>query len=179
MKAFLIPAALAVLVAVGACGGRQAGGAPEIPVGDASTPPTSLTLPTVPTKPLPSATVPTGPVVTTGPSGVIAPPGYEELPPDRVNAKALPGDLYKEHRVWVSTDDRTIQLFAMAPDPCTTMEGTIQGSDKASVTVALAPMAQPQGGPEGQVCATVVTPHPVSVALPDALGDRQVVLTLG
>lgn len=176
MKRSLIPAALLVLVAAAGCGQRQAGGTPEIPARDASSAPTQ----TMPGKPLPpSATaVPTGPVITTGPSGVVAPPGFAALAPDKVDAKALPADLYPERRVWVSEDGRTLQLFAMAPDPCTTMEATVVSTDGARVTLALAPMAQPQGGPEGQVCATVVTPQPVSVALPEALGDRQVVLTL-
>jgi hypothetical protein len=180
MKRSLIPAALLVLLATAACGAQQAGGTPEIPAGDASSAPPSLTMPPKPTLDPPTEPVdPPKPVITTGPSGVVVPPGLEVLPPERVDAKALPADQYPERRVWVSQDDRSLQFFAMAPDPCTIMEATVESADTARVTLAIAPMAQPQGGPEGQVCATVVTPMPVSVALPEALGDRQVVLTLG
>ncbi len=179
MKRSLIPAALLVLLATAACGAQQAGSTPEIPVGDASSAP-SVTMPPKPTLDPPTEPVdPTKPVITTGPSGVVVPPGFEVLPPERVDAKALPADQYPERRVSVAGDDRSLQFFSMAPDPCTTMEATVESVDAAKVTLAIAPMAQPQGGPEGQACATVVTPAPVTVTLPEALGDRQVVLTLG
>lgn len=179
MKRSLIPAALLVLLAAAGCGERQAGGTPEIPAGDASSAP-SLTMPPKPTLSPPGEPVdPPPPPLTTGPSGVVAPPGYEVLPPEQVDAKALQGDLYEDTRVWVSEDERTLQLFAMAPDPCTPMEAVIESADGARVTLRLAPMAQPQGGPEDQACATVITPQPVSAALKEPLGDRQVVLTNG
>lgn len=182
MKRFLIPAALLVLVTVGACGERP-DAAPVTPGG------ASLSLP-VPTKPAPTEPSvpiapptdpvdPTGPSVSLGPSGVVVPPGYTELPPGQVDAKALPADVYTERRVWAAPDGRSLQLFAVAPDPCTEVRATVEGATADAVTLALSPMPHPLGGPEGQVCATVVTPKPVSVRLADVLGDRKVVLTEG
>lgn len=177
MNRSLIPTVLLVLLTATACGERQAGdGAQEIPAGDAP----SLTMPPKPPASQPGEPGdPTTPAITTGPSGVEVPPGYEVLPPEQVDAKSLPGDLYEEQRVWVSDDERTLQLFAMAPSPCTPMEAVVEATDASRVTLALAPMAQRQGGPEDQACATVITPMPVSVSLKEALGDRQVVLTAG
>ncbi|GGS50923.1 MULTISPECIES: hypothetical protein [Actinokineospora] len=179
MKRSLIPAVLLVLLTATACGERQAGGTPEIPVGEGSP---SLTMPTKPTPTVapPSGSAdPTRPALTSGPSGVVAPPGYTVLPPDQVENKTTPSDLHEDDRVWVSEDGRTLQLFAVAPTPCTPMEAKVVSTDGAKVTLALGPMAQPQGGPEGQACAQVVTPVPVAVSLADALGDRVVVLTTG
>ena len=153
MKRSLIPAALLVLLATAACGAQQAGGAPEIPAGDASSAPQpgasappSLTAPPKPTLDPPTEPVePPKPVITTGPSGVVVPPGLEVLPPEQVDAKALPADQYPERRVWVTQDDLSLQFFAMAPDACTVMEATVESADAARVTLAIAPMAQPRG----------------------------------
>ncbi|MGX7826806.1 hypothetical protein ACTG9Q_17100 [Actinokineospora sp. 24-640] len=177
MKRFLIPAALLVLATAGACGERP-DAVPEIP-GGASL---SLTMPTKPSVPVapPTDTVdPTGPSVSLGPSGVVVPSGYTELPAGQVDAKALPADVYTDRRVWAAPDGRSLQLFAVAPDPCTEVRATVESAGADVVTLALSPVPHPLGGPEGQVCATVVTPKPVSVRLADVLGDRKVVLTEG
>ncbi|MGW5054437.1 hypothetical protein [Actinokineospora sp. NPDC004072] len=178
MKRSVIPAALLVLLAATACGERQANGVPEAPLGAGSP---SLTLPPKPTSAVapPETTEPARPGLTTGPSGVVAPAGYTPLPPGQVDDRRMPGEVDYDKRVWVSADGRALALFAVAPTPCTPMEATVTAADPRQVRLAVAPMAQPQGGPEGQACAQVIAPVPVSAMLEDALGDRRVVLTTG
>ncbi|MDQ3402912.1 MAG: hypothetical protein M3548_05900 [Actinomycetota bacterium] len=148
-----------------------------VPTTTESAPPTTASPSVVPAPPTGEPTTPSGPQVTIAPSGVVVPPGYQEVPVTQVDAKALP-DGYSERRVWVSGDGKTVQAFAIAPDSCTMVEGHVTGSDDGMVKIALNAMAQRQGGPE-QVCATVITPRPVTVTLKQPLEARTVVLVEG
>lgn len=172
MKTSLFTAGAALaLLALTACGQQpeQAGAGPS-----GSTPPSTTAQPTT----TPSATSPSvvPPIPPTGaPTGTAVPPDFKELPPGQVESKSLP-EVYTERRVWASPDGKTLQLVGMARDSCGGVEGEVLEFSATTVRIGLRPMALPQGGPEGQACAMVVTPRPVLVALREALGNRTVVV---
>ncbi|PPK62190.1 hypothetical protein V5P93_005999 [Actinokineospora auranticolor] len=118
------------------------------------------------------------PHVAVQPDGKVdVPAGYKELPAAQVDVKALP-DTYKERRVWSSADGKSLQLVAVARDACAGIDAQVSQATDTSVTVSLSPMTSPQGGPEGgKVCATVLTPRAVELALEQPIGTRTVVVT--
>ncbi|HVK25962.1 MAG TPA: hypothetical protein VM677_31785 [Actinokineospora sp.] len=172
---FAAGAALALL-ALTACGQQtdQAG------AGSSSTTPPSSTTTAAPTTAPPSVT-PTSQATTpapgtaTEPPATGVPPEFTPLPVGQVESKSLP-DVYTERRVWSSPDGKTLQLIGMARDACGMVEGVVEEFSATTVRVLLRPMAQPQGGPEGQACAMVITPKPVTVPLREAVGKRTVIV---
>ncbi|CRK55804.1 hypothetical protein [Alloactinosynnema sp. L-07] len=174
---FAAGAALALL-ALTACGQQadQATGA-----GSSTTSPPSSTTTAAPTT-APSSVSPTAPATTPAPGKPTEPPvtgvpaEFAPLPAGQVESKSLP-DTYNERRVWSSPDGKTLQLIGMARDACEVIEGVVEEFSATTVRIALRPMAQPQGGPEGQACAMVITPKPVTVPLREPLGKRTVIVT--
>ncbi|WP_436495872.1 hypothetical protein [Actinokineospora sp. HUAS TT18] len=178
MKTSLFAAGAALaLLALTACGQQadQAGAGPS-----STTPPSSTTT-AAPTT-APSSVQPTPPATTPAPGTATAPPAtgvppeFKEIPSGQVESKSLP-EVYTERRVWSSPDGRTLQLIGMARDTCGVVEGVVEEFSATTVRIALRPMAQPQGGPEGQACAMVITPKPVTVALREPVGKRTVIVT--
>ncbi|MBC6447645.1 hypothetical protein [Actinokineospora xionganensis] len=172
MKTSLFTAGAALaLLALTACGQQpeQAGAGPS------STPASTTTQPTTTPSATPGTSVPPTAPPTGAPTGTAVPPDFKELPPGQVESKSLP-EVYTERRVWASPDGKTLQLVGMARDSCGGVEGEVLEFSASTVRIGLRPMAQPQGGPEGQACAMVVTPRPVLVPLREALGNRTVVV---
>ncbi|MGQ0838726.1 hypothetical protein [Actinokineospora sp.] len=170
----LTAGAVLALLVLTACGQRAdqvgVGAAPEtttVVISTSSAPPPEV-----------SGPVPAPPQVSVDPTGVAVPPGLRELPPTQVDAKGLPAT-YTDRRVWVSADGTVLELIAVAMDSCAGVEGRVVEATASAVRVALSPMAQTQGGPEGQICATVLTPRPISVPLGEPLGKRTVVIVEG
>lgn len=171
MKTSLFTAGAALaLLALTACGQQpeQAG------AGSSSTPANTTAQPTT----TPSATPGTSVPPTGAPTGTAVPPNFKELPPAQVDSKSLPEE-YTERRVWASPDGKTLQLIGLARDSCGGVEGEVLEFSASTVRIGLRPMAQPQGGPENQACAMVITPRPVVVPLREALGNRTVVVIEG
>ncbi|GAA2967809.1 hypothetical protein [Actinokineospora diospyrosa] len=172
-------AALALLVLAG-CGGAadQADQAPA----PGTTQPASAAPTTEGSQPPqtgPAPTKPQVPQVTIAPDGKVSvPAGFKELPAKQVNAKALP-ESYKERRVWASEDGKSLQLVGIASDSCAGVDAQVLEATEAVVKVSLAPMTSPQGGTEGKMCATVITPRPVEVPLEQPVGDRTVEVVAG
>lgn len=106
------------------------------------------------------------------------PADFQPLPPSQVEAKALSED-YTDRRVWSSPDGKTLRLIGVARDACAGVEAEVLEASATTIRIALRPMAQPQGGPEGQMCAMVLTPKTVVVPLREALGKRTVVVVEG
>lgn len=172
MKTSLFTAGAALaLLALTACGQQpeQAGAGPS------STPASTTAQPTTTPSAIPPTSVPPTAPPTGVPSGTAVPPEFKELPPGQVESKSLP-EIYTERRVWASPDGKTLQLVGMARDTCGGVEGEVLEFSATTVRIGLRPMALPQGGPEGQVCAMVITPKPVLVALREPLGSRTVVV---
>jgi hypothetical protein len=115
--------------------------------------------------------------VTVGPSGTAVPAGVRLLPKDQVDTSALP-DYYTERNVWAFDGDRSLQMFAMARDACAGVQAIIGEQSAVAVKVVLVSMDAPQGGPpDGQMCAQVLTPKPVTVRLDAPVGNRKVYLS--
>ncbi|SDH76773.1 hypothetical protein SAMN05192558_10348 [Actinokineospora alba] len=175
MKTSLFTAGAALaLLALTACGQQpeQAGAAPS------STPASTTAQPTTTPSATPGTSVPPTTAPTGAPTGTAVPPDFKELPPGQVESKSLPEE-YTERRVWASPDGKTLQLIGLARDSCGGVEGEVLEFSASTVRIGLRPMAQPQGGPESQACAMVITPRPVVVPLREALGNRTVVVIEG
>lgn len=164
-----------------ACAGRTEP-TTELQVGaPASTTDPGTTEPAAPrtAQPAPSDVAhPTGPAPGLSPVAPPAPEGFREVPVEQVDAKALP-ETYTDRRVWVSPDGTSLLLHAVAPDSCGRVAGRVEQETGSLVRVLLSPLAQPQGGPDGPVCSTALTPIPVSVGLGAPLGGRTVVVSEG
>jgi hypothetical protein len=159
-----------LLFALGACGQAADQAVPANQ--PASTTPTS-TAPGNPSSPGPS-----GPSMPPPASGL--PQGAVLVPSDRLDTSGLP-DYYRERKVWVLNDGRTLQLPAMARDACTGVGAMVVEQNDKLVHIAISPTDVPQGGsPDGPgMCAQVITPRIVTVELKAPLGDRKVVVTEG
>jgi multidrug efflux pump subunit AcrA (membrane-fusion protein) len=162
-------AGMGLVLVLGACGQRadQAGPGGHEPGQpsrtEAGTPPASSSI--------------AEPPVTVEPSGTVVPVGVRLLPKGQVDASALP-DYYTERNVWAFDGDRSLQMFAMARDACAGVQATISEQSADAVKVVLASMDAPQGGPpDGQMCAQVLTPKPVTVRLDAPVGNRKVYLS--
>ena len=169
-------ASVGLLLVLGACGqltdqagpGGQSSGQPsQTEVGPSQTEVGSS----------PPASSSAEPPVTVGPSGTDVPAGVRLLPTSQVDASALP-DYYTERNVWAFDDDRSLQMVAMANDACAGVQATVSEQSANAVKVVLASMDAPQGGPpDGQMCAQVLTPKPVTVRLDAPVGNRKVYLS--
>ena len=126
----------------------------------------------------PPGTTPSAPV-SMSPTGPVVPPGVRQVPSAQIDASAVPE--YYEHRglVWVYDDGHSLQMFAAASSGCGGVEAQVSES-AGEVRIDMRPMPQPQGGPpDGEMCTTVITPRPVTVALDAPLGDRMIYLSGG
>ena len=158
----VITGAVVLLFALGACGQRADQAVPA-----------NQPAPTTPPSTAPGSPGPSTPPPTSG-----LPQGAVLVPSDRLDTSGLP-DYYRERKVWVLNDGRTLQLPAMARDACTGVQAMVVEQNDKLVHVAISPMDVPQGGsPDGPgMCAQVITPRIVSVDLKAPLGDRKVVVT--
>jgi hypothetical protein len=117
------------------------------------------------------------PPVTIGPNGPVVPAGVTEVPPAQINASGLPTYLEYGNRVWAYDGGFSLQMFAAATSSCTGAEALVTEQASDSVTIVVRPVDGPQGGrPDDGVCATVMTPVPVTVTLDTPLQDRRIVL---
>jgi hypothetical protein len=120
------------------------------------------------------------PPVTIGPDGPVVPAGVTEVPASQVDASALPSYFEYGNKVWLFNDGFALQLFAAASSSCTDAEAVVVDQAADSVKIVVRPMAQPQGGrPDDGICATVMTPRPVTVTLDTPLRDRMILLSAG
>lgn len=127
----------------------------------------------------PAGAAPTAPV-SLSPTGPVVPAGVEQVPSARVDVSAVPE--YYEHRglVWVYDGGRSLQMFAAASSGCGDAAARVVDQSAAEVRIVLESLPQPQGGSaDGDICTTVMTPRPVTVALDAPLGTRTVVLSGG
>jgi hypothetical protein len=180
MRALLISTAVAGLVLLAGCG--QA-----VPTGS-SAPTQTEESPSVIATPVPPGGKPQDPGATPEPpvskaptgTGVVVPPGVTQLPPEQVDASALPMDYDERGLVWVFDDGFSLQMFAMATSGCGGVEARVVDQTATEVRIALGAMDQPQGGPaDGTACTTALTPKPVTVTLDAPLQDRKVFLATG
>jgi hypothetical protein len=126
---------------------------------------------------------PTGgqPQITVDQGKVVVPPGLTQVPAAQVDASAVP-DYYGEHRgkVWLHADGFTLETIAYASTGCTGAEAVVVDQAADAVKIILRPLDQPLGGkPDDSICATVMTPLPVTVTLDQPLQDRKVLLSAG
>lgn len=122
------------------------------------------------------------PPVSRAPSGtgLVVPPGVTQLPPEQVDASALPMEYDERGLVWVFDDGFSLQMFAMATSGCGGVEARVVDQTATEVRISMGAMDQPQGGsPDDQMCTTVLTPKPVTVTLDAPLQDRKVFLATG
>jgi hypothetical protein len=118
--------------------------------------------------------------VTIGPDGPVVPAGVTEVPASQVEASALPSYFEYGNKVWVYDDGFSLQLFAAASSSCTDAEAVVVDQSADSVKIMVRPLDQPQGGaPDDGVCAMVMTPRAVHIALDSPLQDRLIVLSAG
>jgi hypothetical protein len=159
----VITGAVVLLFALSACG--QA---------DQAVPANNQPAPTTPSSTAPSSPASPGPPTSGLPQGAVL------VPSDRLDTSALP-EYYRERKVWVLNEGRTLQLSVMARDACTGVTAIVAEQNDKLVHVAVNPMDVPQGGsPDGPgMCAQVLTPKIVTVDLKAPLGDRKVVVTEG
>jgi hypothetical protein len=106
------------------------------------------------------------------------PPGATPVPKTQVDTSGL-ADTGVPTEVAMTADGRILTLTVMARDACTGLEATITEETAEHVKVLVTPMLLPQGGPPDQVCAQVLTPRQVTVALKEPLGSRQLFVTEG
>lgn len=111
------------------------------------------------------------PVSTAPTSGV--PQGAVLVPDERVDAPSH----YRERKVWVLNEGRTLQLTAMARDACTGVTAMVIEQNDKLVHVRISQLEVPQGGSSPPVCAQVLTPKLVTVDLKVPLGNRQVIIS--
>ncbi len=126
---------------------------------------------------------PTGgqPQITVDQGTVVVPPELTQVPASQVDASAVP-DYYGEHRgkVWLHADGFTLETIAYASSGCTGAEAVVVDQAPDSVKIILRPLDQPLGGkPDDSICASVMTPLPVTVTLDQPLQDRKVLLSAG
>ncbi|PWW58487.1 hypothetical protein [Actinokineospora spheciospongiae] len=168
LSALVTGSALALLAACGAAG--TAGEATVLPAG----PLAQTVVPVVPSIDKPTGR-PAPSVAVVPPTATDAPPGYTELPADRLDTRALPAE-YRQRRAWVAEDGLGLRVVGVARDGCAGVDGTaLESADE--VRVLLAPRTAPQGGPvDGPICTQVLTEEVVTVALSAPLGARTVVV---
>jgi hypothetical protein len=121
------------------------------------------------------------PKVTIGQDGPVAPPGLTEVPASQIDSSALP-EYYGEYgdKAWVHEDGFTVEVIAYASSGCSGAEAVLVDQSADAVKIVLRPMDQPPGGrPDDQICTSVMTPRPVTVALDQPLRDRMVLLSAG
>jgi hypothetical protein len=185
MRALLIATA-AGLVLLAGCGKEAAPSGSTQPDPTAPTkteePATDIATPEPPGgKPQDPGTTPEPPV-TQAPSGtgLVVPAGVTQLPPEQVDATALPMDYAERGLVWVFDDGFSLQMFAMATSGCGGVDARVVDQTATEVRITLGAMDQPQGGPaDDTMCTTVMTPKPVTVTLDAPLQDRKVLLATG
>ncbi|MFI7674493.1 hypothetical protein [Actinophytocola sp. NPDC049390] len=139
-----------------------------------------------PTQPEPSAGKPQNPSsgtprITIDQGEIVVPPGLTQVPAAQVDASAVP-DYYGEHRgkVWLHADGFTLETIAYASSGCTSAEAVVVDQAANAVKIILRPLDQPPGGkPDDSICATVMTPLPVTVTLDQPLQDRKILLSAG
>lgn len=130
-----------------------------------------------PTSPsAPSSTPPSTPGSSSTPpptSGL--PQGAALVPADQVDTSGLP-DYYRERKVWVTNDGRTLQITAMARDACAGVTGRVIEQNDKLVRIEVTSMDMPQGGGADNppICAQVLTPKIITVDLKAPLGNRKV-----
>jgi hypothetical protein len=184
MRALLISTAAAGLVLLAGCGQAVPTGSSG-PSGPTQTeePPTVIATAVRPgDKPQDPGATPEPPVskAPTG-TGLVVPPGVTQLPPEQVDASALPPSEYDEHGlVWMFDDGFSLQMFAMATSGCGGVQAKVVDQTATEVRISLGPIDQPQGGgADDEMCTAVITPRPVTVTLDAPLGDRKVFLASG
>ncbi|GAB1514183.1 hypothetical protein JCM33774_62250 [Actinophytocola sp. KF-1] len=121
------------------------------------------------------------PRITVDGNELVVPPDLKAVPAAQVDASAVPG-YYGEHRgkVWLHADGFTLETISYASSGCTDAEAVLVDQGPDSVKIVLRPLDQPLGGkPDDSICATVMTPRPVTVALDQPLRDRKVLLSAG
>lgn len=152
--------------------------APDTPT--LSEPPSTVVEPTPPAGGKPQNPSGGEPPVTVGPDGPVVPAGVTEVPAAQIDATAVPKYDDYSHRVWAFDNGLSLQMFAMASSSCTDVEAVLVDQSPDAIKVMLRPMDGPQGGrPDDQMCATVLTPRPVVVALDTPLKDRKIYLAEG
>ncbi|MCG8918053.1 hypothetical protein L6E12_19920 [Actinokineospora sp. PR83] len=166
LSALVTGSALALLAACGAAGETTV-----LPAG----PLAQTAVPVVPSIDKPTGR-PAPSVAIVPPTATDAPPGYTELPADRLDTRALPAEYRQQRRAWVAADGLALRVVGVARDSCAGVGGTaLESADE--VRVLLAPRTTPQGGPvDGPICTQVLTEEVVTVALSAPLGLRTVVV---
>lgn len=150
------------------------------------TPPVPPTPSDVPAQRPPSAGKPRNPTdgqprITVDQGEVVVPPGLKQVPAAQVDASAVP-EYYGEFRgkVWLHEDGFTLETMAYASSGCTSAEAVLVDQGPDAVKIILRPLDQPQGGqPDDSLCASVMTPLPVTVTLDQPLQDRKILLSAG
>jgi hypothetical protein len=153
----------AVLVTVAGCGQGDPGAStgPALPSRSTSV---SVGLPSLVPSDLPA------------PSPVPSlPQGGTVLPKEQTDTGNLP-PYYEKREVVVAPDGRSVTVWGMARDSCSSVRGTVTETDQV-IRIVLSPMAAPQGGSPDTMCAQVLTPVPVTVQLTSPVGNRKVIVT--
>jgi hypothetical protein len=131
------------------------------------------------------ATAPSSPTPSTPPGSPSTPPpstgvpqGAVRVPDGQVDMSGLP-EYYRERKVWVLNDGRTLQVTAMARDACAGVTGRVVEQNDQVVRILIAPMDMPQGGgvDAPPMCAQVLTPKIITVDLKAPLGNRKVIVS--
>lgn len=184
MRALLIATAAAGLLALAGCGQEAAptGSPRSDPASQTKTeePPTVVATPEAPGgKPQDPGATPTPPV-SLSPDGPVVPEGVALVPAEQVDSSALPEYYEQRGQVWVYDDGFSLQMFAAASSSCGDAEAMVVDQTASEVRIVLRPMDQPMGGPaDGEACAMVMQPKPVTVTLDSPLQDRKIFLASG
>jgi hypothetical protein len=136
--------------------------------------PTSPSTPAPPTAPVTSGSASTPPPT----SGL--PQGAALVPDAQLDTSGLP-EYYRERKVWITNEGRTLQVTAMARDACAGVTGRVIEQNDKVVHIRISPMDMPQGGgvDNPPICAQVLTPKIITVDLKAPLGTRKVIVTEG
>jgi len=184
MRAFLL--AIVAVFALAACGEQPASSDQPAQGQSGQTktapePPSVIAEPTPPAGEKPRDPSTGEPPVTIGPSGPVVPDGVTEVPASQIDASAVV--TYSEYgkRVWMFDGGFSLQLFADATSSCGDVQAIVTDQAADSVTIEVRPVDQPQGGgpDDDKICASVMTPKPVTVTLDTPLQDRRIVLSAG
>jgi len=184
MRALLIATAAASLVVLAGCGQEpvDAGATPPDATSPTKTeePATDIATPEEPGgKPQDPGATPTPPV-SLSPDGPVVPEGVALVPADQVDSSALPEYYEQRGQVWVYDDGLSLQMFAAASSSCGDAEAMVVDQTSSEVRIVLRSMDQQMGGPaDGEACAMVMRPKPVTVTLDTPLQDRKIFLASG
>lgn len=187
MRAFLL--ATVAVFALAACGQQPAasdgaGQTTQVQFSQTKTapvPPSMIAEPTPPAGEKPRNPSTTEPPVTIGPNGPVVPAGVTEVPASQIDASAVV--TYSEYgkKVWMFDGGFSLQLFGDATSSCADVEAVVVDQSADAVKIEVRSVVQPQGGrpDDDKMCASVMTPKPVTVRLDTPLQDRMIVLSSG